>query len=343
MQLLRLAVKNIKGNGFRSLAIFLAVMGVAGFLLATTLIIKGAEYSLDSGLKRLGADILVVPAGAENKVETALLMGKPTNIWMPLDNLQSIAAVPGVQAVSPQIYLSSLYGAACCSVSEMFMVVYDPATDFTVTPWLQKNLGRSLAKGEVIGGSYIFVPAGERHIITIEFDETLASRHKNIASAYHFPLCQTSPQILLQPGSNREIRGGVIDHHEHLRDGTAGCTIKRTEVDLGRNRLDTRNSGDALQIIQRHPDIGGFAHEKGGFHFVFSPRRHHQDVRAKPFQTRIQAVFSTLDDQSGGQKKSCHTHDRQENRQAPEPVSFDILDGQLQQLHQLHPRNNFYS
>jgi putative ABC transport system permease protein len=173
MQLLRLAVKNIRGNGFRSVAIFLAVMGVAGFLLATTLIIKGAEYSLDSGLKRLGADILVVPAGAENKVETALLMGRPTNIWMPETNLQTISTVAGVQAVSPQIYLSSLYGASCCSVSEMFMVVYDPATDFTVTPWLQKNLGRSLAKGEVIGVSYIFVPTGERFIKLYGYDLTL--------------------------------------------------------------------------------------------------------------------------------------------------------------------------
>ncbi len=164
MQLIRLALKNIMGNSFRSVAIFLAVMAVAGFLLATTIIIKGAEYSLDSGLKRLGADVLVVPAGAETKVETALLMGKPTNVWMPRENLDAVARIPGVESVSPQIYLSSLYGAACCSVSEMFMVVFDPATDFTVTPWLVKNLGRSLDKGEVVGGDYIFVPAGERCI-----------------------------------------------------------------------------------------------------------------------------------------------------------------------------------
>ena len=153
MRLIWFAFKNIRGSGFRSLAIFLAVMGVAGFLLATTLIIAGAQYSLNSGLKRLGADILVVPAGAETKVETALLMGKPTNIWMPQSNLQTVADIPGVASVSPQIYLNSLYGASCCAVSEMFMVVYDPATDFTVTPWLEKNLGRQLLKGEVVGGT----------------------------------------------------------------------------------------------------------------------------------------------------------------------------------------------
>jgi putative ABC transport system permease protein len=164
LQLFRLAWKNIRGSGFRSIAILLAVMGVAGFLLATTLIIQGSKYSLDSGLQRLGADIIVVPQDAESKVESALLMGKPTNVWMPESNIKTVAAVRGVEAVSPQVYLSSLYGAACCSVSEMFIVVYDPETDFTITPWLKDNLGRGLVQGEVIGGCYIFVPPDDQYI-----------------------------------------------------------------------------------------------------------------------------------------------------------------------------------
>jgi putative ABC transport system permease protein len=164
MHLISLALKNIRGTGFRSAAIFLAVMGVAGFLLATTLLITGVQYSLDSGLKRLGADILVVPAGAETKVETALLMGKPTQVWMPKENLSKVAAVAGVETVSPQVFLASMFNSPCCSVSEMFIVVYDPATDFTLTPWLEKNLGRELKTGEVIGGTYIFVPEGSKYI-----------------------------------------------------------------------------------------------------------------------------------------------------------------------------------
>jgi putative ABC transport system permease protein len=36
--------------------------------------------------------------------------------------------------------------------------VYDPVTDFTVTPWLKKTLGRGLKTGEVVGGAYIFSP-----------------------------------------------------------------------------------------------------------------------------------------------------------------------------------------
>jgi putative ABC transport system permease protein len=176
--MIRLAFKTIRGNGFRSLAIFLAVAGVAGFLLGTSLIINGVQNSLDSGLKRLGADIIVVPKGSETKVQTALLMGKPINVttpvWMPRDNLQKVAAVSGVEAVSPQVYLSSMYNSPCCAVSEMFIVVFDPATDFTVTPWLEKNLHRGLARGECIGGTYIFVPDGWEKIKIYGYDVDLA-------------------------------------------------------------------------------------------------------------------------------------------------------------------------
>jgi putative ABC transport system permease protein len=164
LHLIRLTVKNIRGSGFRSVAIFFAVMGVAGFLLGTSIIIAGARHSLHSGLERLGADILVVPEGTEVKIESALLMGKPVDAWMPRDNLEVVAQVPGVEAVSPQIYMKSMFDAPCCAVSEMFIVVFDPETDFTITPWLEKNLGRPLDTGEVICGIYVFVPQGSEYI-----------------------------------------------------------------------------------------------------------------------------------------------------------------------------------
>jgi putative ABC transport system permease protein len=159
-----LAIKNIKGSGFRNVIIFLAVMAVTGFLLGTTLIIRGTEYSLNAGIERLGADIIVVPQGAETSVETALLMGKPASIWMNGDVVSQVAAIPGVASASPQLYLASLYGASCCSVWETPLVVYDPQTDFTIKPWLEKKLDRPLAKGEIIGGSNVFIPPGEDSI-----------------------------------------------------------------------------------------------------------------------------------------------------------------------------------
>ena len=95
MNLGQLAWRNIKGNAFRSWVVFLCAMVVAGFSLSAVMIIRGAEDSLRLALNRLGADIIVVPEGTETRVETALLMGKPVKVWMPQENLDKIARIPG--------------------------------------------------------------------------------------------------------------------------------------------------------------------------------------------------------------------------------------------------------
>jgi putative ABC transport system permease protein len=46
----------------------------------------------------------------------------------------------------------------------MFVVAFDPATDFTITPWLKQRLGDELRLGEAVGGHYVFTPEGEQNI-----------------------------------------------------------------------------------------------------------------------------------------------------------------------------------
>jgi len=166
MNLTRLALRNISGSAFRSWVVGLCAFLVALFALSTTLIMQGAESSLRLALGRLGADIVVVPQGAEARVETALLMGIPTDVWMPMGNLQKIASIPGVQVASPQLFLSTLHGASCCSVSDMFLVAFDPATDFTIQPWLKQKIGGGLKLGEAVGGAYVFTPEDSHDIET---------------------------------------------------------------------------------------------------------------------------------------------------------------------------------
>jgi putative ABC transport system permease protein len=58
----------------------------------------------------------------------------------------------------------------------MFMIAYDPATDFTVGPWLQSHLERQLGLGESIGGHYIFVPEGRKNILIYGYEIELAGK-----------------------------------------------------------------------------------------------------------------------------------------------------------------------
>jgi len=134
-------------------------MAISGFLLTTTLMTKGQQYSLSVGLERLGADITVVPLEKSAEAEAAFLIGKPVkDAWMPEENLAKVAQLEGVEQVSPQLYLQSLTGAACCAAWELFIIAIEPATDFTVQPWLNEKLNKPLGLTEVVGGQFVFVP-----------------------------------------------------------------------------------------------------------------------------------------------------------------------------------------
>lgn len=165
MNNLLLAIRNVSRNSFRSGVILASSALMAGFLIATNLIIGGAQRSLQLALDRLGADIVVAPRESTTAMENAYLMGQPASMWMSRSVLSKISAIEGVSAVSPQLFLSTLRGASCCSAPEMFLVAYDPETDFTLRPWLEENLGEELEVGQAIGGYYVFLPADQDRIL----------------------------------------------------------------------------------------------------------------------------------------------------------------------------------
>lgn len=170
MNFIRLAWRNANGNAFRSWTVVICAALMAGFAVAATIVIGGAQKSLNLALERLGADIIVVPAGSEHLMENAFLMGVPAATWMPKDFIEQIASVPGVEVVSPQFFLSTLRGATCCSLPEMFMIAYDPGTDFTLRPWLEQNVNDGLQLGEAIGGAFVYTPSGQENILVYGYE-----------------------------------------------------------------------------------------------------------------------------------------------------------------------------
>ena len=92
-------------------------------------------------------------------------MGIPAHFWMPASVTDQIAAVPGVAAASPQLYLATLRGATCCPCPRCSLIAYDPATDFTLRPWLEQNLKGELRLGEAVGGNHVYIPSGQDQIL----------------------------------------------------------------------------------------------------------------------------------------------------------------------------------
>ena len=47
----------------------------------------------------------------------------------------------------------------------MFLIAYEPETDFTLRPWLEKNMEGGLALGEAVGGSLVYVPEEDGELL----------------------------------------------------------------------------------------------------------------------------------------------------------------------------------
>jgi len=179
---LKLIFRNIADNPLRSWITALCTALIAGLLIFSVLLVNGSQESLTRVTQRLGADIAVIPAGNQIIVEEALLMGNPISVWMPRSVVSEVANIEGVEVVSPQLFLSTMRGASCCTVSDMFMVAYDPATDFTVRPWLKDNLNTDLKLGQAIGGTYITYTAGRDDILVYGYEIDLVGSLESTGS-----------------------------------------------------------------------------------------------------------------------------------------------------------------
>jgi len=166
--IVNLAQRNLRRKLIRTLVLLLIVAVVTGTLLGASIFISGMKNALKIGTYRLGADVLVVPEKNESQAKSALLAGEPTTFYMGRDVFEKVKRIEGVRKASPQLFLKPS-SFTCCFNVDVFLVAFDPVTDFTITPWLEKNLKKPLSGNEVIVGSNIPVITGD----TLPFFGTL--------------------------------------------------------------------------------------------------------------------------------------------------------------------------
>ncbi len=160
LNILLIAIKNLKRKTIRTTILLLVVTVVTGTLFSATLFITSMENALKIGTYRLGADVLVVPSAYVSEARTALLAGEPTSFTMSRDVLERVARIEGVKRASPQLFVKPT-AFTCCYNVDVFLVGFDPQTDFTIMPWLEKNLRKPLGKNELIMGREVPVITGD--------------------------------------------------------------------------------------------------------------------------------------------------------------------------------------
>jgi putative ABC transport system permease protein len=163
--LLYLVLQGLKERQFRSLLIVFFILVLTGFLLATTVISRGVEKSLRTGMEKLGADIIVIPYDITEQAQKEVLAGRlGTTDWVPADNVHRLLEMEEVERASPRLHLATISGSPHSSAEELVVMAFDPQTDFTILCWLKDKLKGPLKVGEAIGGAFINRASPSEHV-----------------------------------------------------------------------------------------------------------------------------------------------------------------------------------
>lgn len=147
-----LALKNLQRRPLRTAILIGALSLMVAALVFSLSFVLRVNASIQLTSERLGADLLVVPTGSRGAAEDILVENRAKSFSMNKTIVDRVRSMDGIDKVSYQTYLVTLTG-LCCSVPESLVVAFNQDTDFVVTPWLTRKLGRKLRKGEAIVGS----------------------------------------------------------------------------------------------------------------------------------------------------------------------------------------------
>lgn len=155
-----LARENMRSKPVRSFFLLFMVLLFALSVFLGSLFIGALSQGVERVSDRMGADIIVVPAGYKANIESVLLKGEPSTFYLPADAMQLVMEQPGIEKATPQLYIATL-SASCCSYPVQ-IIGFDPKTDFLVQPWLKETLHRDLKEREALVGANIVGESGEQ-------------------------------------------------------------------------------------------------------------------------------------------------------------------------------------
>lgn len=149
--------RDMRGRSFRTVSSGTAVAVVVGALFLTTLLVGGANYSIELARNRLGSDIVVLPQGTNVSSQPFYtLFYTPSGSYLPSETVGTIGGVQGVKAVTPETFLAmfGFAGGDTGVTSFNYIIAIDPQNNFMLKSWLPASITQPLANdGTILGAS----------------------------------------------------------------------------------------------------------------------------------------------------------------------------------------------
>ncbi|WP_170145294.1 ABC transporter permease [Ammoniphilus oxalaticus] len=146
-----IAWRNLRRKISRT-ALLAGSAGLTAFILFSSyFFIHSMERSVEASSSRMGADLLVVPAGYGSQAGDLILSGTATPFYMPDEVAEQISEIPEVEQITTQLYLETVSTICCRTEGDFPIVAFDPKTDFTLKHWMARD--KELGMYEILIGS----------------------------------------------------------------------------------------------------------------------------------------------------------------------------------------------
>jgi len=287
MEYVTFIVAGLRNKPGRNLATLFCFAFIAANIFLGQFLIAGAAGGVDRGVTRMGADHLVVPAqymvflrgqGPDNTM--AIIIAEPSNYRIKANIMQKLRNVTGVSAISPQLYVSTL-NMPELSPAPVDIYGFDPETDFTIQPWLQKPLNNPLKPGEVIVGMGINGNIASR-ISVGDKTYTIAGRLDPTRSS----IDQTIFLQLDDAYSLAATKGMVATSAPQIAPGDVNAILIRDSPNEDRNVVTTR----IKRVFSSSPEYKYIS--VIGRHFTLDPMA--EDIQAIPGLLNIISAFVVI-------------------------------------------------
>jgi len=136
------------------MGIILCFAFITGTILISGFLVAGAQMSVQAGMDRLGADMVVIPYDPYARSSGMFLTGTLTHNYFNGSVLDDVEATPGVLRASPEVYVTTLNDVNWSRYS-VLLIGFDPASDFSIKPILEQAPQTDLQADQVYVGYYI--------------------------------------------------------------------------------------------------------------------------------------------------------------------------------------------
>lgn len=169
ISIFKLAFRNLVHRRVRTTFLMAFVLILSASLMASNVLTESMEKCINRTVDRIGADVIVAPEEYSAELSDSLFSGERCSFYFNKEYVDDVAAIDGIEKISPQMYIASL-DASCCSVPVQ-MVAFEPETDFIVQPWLEELGVKELKDGQIVVGSKLeFKPGDTASFFGLDFD-----------------------------------------------------------------------------------------------------------------------------------------------------------------------------